>query len=112
MKIINFQPATAWGTASRPQWEAAALRLEKCKVTRAISARLHGLREARKEVVCHFLGSTVDQTLPQLRQLAANLCLDVVFEYSAVFMVEQRDGPVPPYRNECAGAGRIECAAP
>jgi hypothetical protein len=39
---------------------------------------LHGLGEIREKLVCQFLGRTIDQALPELGELAADLRLDII----------------------------------
>src|SRR6516225_999694 len=48
-------------------------------------------RELHEEIVRCFLCRTVDQALSELRQLAADLCLDVIGKKRATVLVRERD---------------------
>ncbi len=58
---------------------------------RAAGSALHGGGEALEEIVGELLGRTIDQPLAELRQLAADLRLDVVGEQRAAVLVRQGD---------------------
>src|SRR6185295_20156574 len=53
---------------------------------------LYGLGEIGEKFIGQFLGRPVDQPLPELRQLAADLRLDVVFQQRAAVLLSQPDG--------------------
>src|SRR6267378_6345424 len=50
---------------------------------------LHRLGEIRKKLIGQFLGRTVDQPLPELGELAADLRLDIVSQERAAILVGQ-----------------------
>src|SRR6476661_11228503 len=57
-----------------------------------LGSALYRLGEIGEKFVGQFLGRTVDQALPELRQLAADLRLDVVSQQGAVVLFGQRHG--------------------
>src|SRR6267143_3857062 len=50
---------------------------------------LHRLGEIRKKLIGQFLGRTVDQPLPELGELAADLRLDVIGQQRTAILVGQ-----------------------
>src|SRR5258706_16217278 len=50
---------------------------------------LHRLGEIRKKLIGQFLGRTVDQPLPELGELAADLRLNIVSQKRAAILVGQ-----------------------
>src|SRR5438034_5170870 len=57
-----------------------------------LGSALHRLGEIGEKFIGQFLGRTIDQALPELRQLAADLRLDIVSQQSAVVLFGQRHG--------------------
>src|SRR5215470_5348153 len=60
--------------------------------SRQAGLTLYGFGEIGEEFVGQFLGRTVDQALAELRQLAADLGLDVIAEQRAAILVGQPHG--------------------
>src|SRR5580698_2168881 len=56
----------------------------------AKKSAFHRLGEIREKLIRQFLGRTVDQALPELGQLAADLRLDIVAQQRAAVLFGQR----------------------
>src|ERR1700722_18468241 len=56
----------------------------------AKKSAFHRLGEIREKLVRQFLGRAVDQALPELGELAANLRLDIIGQERAAILVGQR----------------------
>jgi hypothetical protein len=57
---------------------------------------LYGLGKIGEKLIGQFLGRAVDQPLPELGQLAADLRLDIVFEQGAAVPFGQPATPPSP----------------
>src|ERR1700676_1424677 len=74
----------------RDFWSGISLVRELALPGLAVSGlALHRLGEIREKFIGQFLGRTVDQPLPELRQLAADLRLDIIRQQRAAILVGQ-----------------------
>ncbi len=72
-----------------------------------MSARFDGFSEFRKKFICDFFSRSIDQSLSELRQLAADLSFDIVCQQCAVILVSQRNS-----RSTFGEAGNTALASP
>src|SRR5262245_22246848 len=103
-----------WGRVSQPAGRASTERAPRASASSCCS---NGGCKFYEEVVRRFLRGAVDQALPQLGKLAADLCLDVVGKQRAAILVRERNfgtafgktgNPALPFARDAVAVGRIE----